>query len=93
MHTYHRNLARIQNNDNNLKEAIKNYQWAYKYKEDPILLFYLAQASDTYYKDKSIAINYYDRYARSADTNEKYKRYARQRAQALREFLHQSAAN
>ncbi len=90
LHTYHRNLARIQKNENQLKEAIDNYQWAYKYREDPLILLYLGQAADEYYKDKNIAINYYNQYIRSEDTNESYKKYAKERVQLLKEYVHQN---
>ena len=88
LHTYHRNLARIQKEENQWKEAIENYQWAFKYKEDPSVLFFLAQASDTYYKDKSIAINYYSKYLKSEADNQNYKQYARERLQYLKESKH-----
>lgn len=87
---YHRNLAKINNDNNKLKEAIPHYQDAYKYSDDPVLLFYLARASDTYYKDKSIAINYYKKYAKSSHDNEEYKKYAMSRARILKEERHQS---
>lgn len=88
MHTYHRNLARIQKDEHNLKDAIDNYKWAYKYKEDPLLLLFLGQASDEYYKDKSIAINYYSQYVKSDDNNATYKKYAQDRIQYLKEYKH-----
>ena len=88
LHTYHRNLARILKESNQLKEAIENYKWAIKYRSDPLLLLYLAQASDDYYKDKSIAINFYRQYMRSSDENAEYKKYAKDRVQYLKEMQH-----
>lgn len=88
LHTYHRNLARILKESKQLKEAIENYKWAIKYRSDPLLVLYLAQASDDYYKDKSIAINFYRQYVRSTDENEAYKRYAKDRIQYLKEIQH-----
>ncbi len=93
LHTYHRNLARIYNEDNNLKEAIEHYKLAYQYRKDPLLLMFLAQASDTYYKDKNIAINYYRRYLNSNAENETYKKYARERIQYLKEIKHLEVRN
>lgn len=93
LHSYHRNLARLQKEENQLKEAIDNYQWAYKYKDDPLILLYLAQASDIYYKDKSIAINYYNKYINSNDTNASYKKYAKERLLYLKEIRHLNPKN
>lgn len=93
LHTYHRNLARIQKNEHQLKEALDNYQWAYKYREDPLLLLYLGQTADEYYKDKNIAINYYNQYIRSEDTNESYKKFAKERVQTLKAYVHLSGRN
>lgn len=88
LHSYHRNKARILNGENQTKEAIKAYEWAYKLRQDPILLFYLARASDKYYKDKSIAIRYYDRYIKSSDDNDEYKKYSKDRRRYLKEIQH-----
>ena len=88
LHTYHRNLARIQKENSNFKDAIENYKWALKYRDDPTLILFLAQACDNYYRDKSIAINYYNKYLKSNDDNAKYKKYARDRISYLRENRH-----
>jgi tetratricopeptide (TPR) repeat protein len=88
--THYRNLARILNSENILREAIPAYEWAYRYDDDPLLLFYLGRASDAYYKDKSIAIRYYTKYINSKNDNEEYKQYARERKRYLLEYQHQS---
>ncbi len=87
---YHRSLAKLKNEENDLKAAIPHYQDAYKYSKDPVLLFYLARASDAYYKDKSIAINYYKKYSKSKHNDDEYKKYAISRARTLSEYMHQS---
>lgn len=87
---YHRNLAKIYNEENKLKEAISHYQDAYKYGEDPLVLFYLARASDIYYKDKSIAIRYYSRFIKSGYDHAEYVDYSKQRRTYLKELKHQS---
>jgi tetratricopeptide (TPR) repeat protein len=89
---YYRNKARLLNDQNNLGEAIKAYEWSYRLKPDPVLLFYLGRASDKYYKDKNIAIRYYDKYIKSAHDEPSYKKYARQRVRYLKEVRHQSSA-
>lgn len=87
---YHRNLARLYNKEDNLKEAIPHYKDAYKYGEDPVLLFYLARASDKYYEDKNVALRYYRKFIKSDFDNKEYKDYSAQRVTALKEFLHQN---
>ncbi len=85
---YHRNLGRIYSKNANNKDAIPHYQDAYKYGDDPLVLFYLGRASDQYYKDKNIAVRYYQKYMKSADTNDSYKSYAQERVRLLKEQLH-----
>lgn len=86
---YHRNLARLHNKEDNLKDAIPHYQDAYKYGEDPLLLFYLGRASDKYYEDKNVALRYYRKFIKSDYDNQEYKDYAAQRVTSLKEYLHQ----
>ncbi len=87
---YHKNLGRIFDKSNKTKEAIKQYEAAYRYSEDPLMLFYLARASDVYYKDKKIAMRYYDRYSKSKHDNVEYKKYAIDRRRYLKEQQHLS---
>ncbi len=86
--TYHRNLARIYNEEKDFKKAIKHYEKAYECTEDPVLIYYLARACDIYYKDKNIAIRYYNKYVKSNDQNESYKAYAFDRKRYLKEQQH-----
>ena len=85
---YHRNLARLHNEDENLKPAIKHYEDAYRYNKDPLILFFLARATDVYYKDKNVAMRYYKRYYDSTHDNEEYKSYAKERRKYLKEQQH-----
>lgn len=87
---YHRNAARLANQEKKYKEAIAHYRDAYKYGEDPVILYYLATTCDTYYKDKSIAINYYNKYIKSGHSNFEYQDYAKKRSRYLKEIKHQS---
>ena len=87
---YHRNAARLAYAEKNFKEAIANYKDAYKYGQDPVVLYQLATISDIYYKDKSIAINYFKKYIKSGHSNKEYLEYARQRSRYLVEMQHQS---
>ena len=87
---YHKNLGRIFDKSNKTKEAIKQYEAAYRHSEDPLMLFYLARASDVYYKDKKIAMRYYERYSKSKHDNAAYKKYAIDRRRYLKEQQHLS---
>ena len=87
---YHRNSARLANNEKDYKKAIAHYKDAYKYGEDPVVLYYLATISDIYYKDKSIAIHYYKKYMKSGHSHKEYQAYARNRSIYLKELKHQS---
>lgn len=86
--SYHSNLARLLEAEGNKRGAIKHYEAALRYSDDPIYLFYLGRLTDEYYKDKNVAIRYYDRYAQSKDEHIEYKRYAVDRKRYLREQQH-----
>lgn len=92
VHLYYRNKARILHDENDLGEAIKAYEWSYRLNPDPVLLYYLGSASDKYYKDKNIAIRYYEKYIRSSHDEPAYKKYAAQRVRYLKEMRHQETA-
>ena len=85
---YHRNVARLYAKEEDLKAAIPHYQDAYKYGEDPLVLFYLARASDNYYKDKNIAIRYYTKFIKSNYDHAEYQKYAADRKRYLKELMH-----
>ena len=86
---YHRNVGRLALKANKYKKAIAAYKDAYKYGEDPVILYYLAAAADNYYKDKSIAIGYYKKYLKSSHNHIEYKDYAKKRVRYLKEMKHQ----
>jgi len=88
---YHRNLARIYKEENKLKESIHHYTEALKYDDDPLVLFLLAQVCDEYYKDKNIAIRYYQKFENSDHENRSYKKYAQERRIYLKELMHLSS--
>ena len=87
---YHRNTARMAYQNKNMKKAIEHYKDAYKYGKDPLILYHLATISDQYYKDKSIAINYYKRYLKSAHSHAEFREYAQKRSRYLKEQEHLS---
>ena len=81
-------MARLYAKEEDLKAAIPHYQDAYKYGEDPLVLFYLARASDNYYKDKNIAIRYYTKFIKSNYDHAEYQKYAADRKRYLKELIH-----
>ena len=85
---YYRNIGRIALKEKRYKQAISAYQDAYKYDQDPVVLYYLAAATDNYYKDKSIALRYYKKYLKSNHNHTEYRDYAQQRVRYLKEKLH-----
>lgn len=87
---YHRNAARLANKEKQYKKAIAHYKDAYKYGNDPVVLYYLAAICDTYYKDKSIAVSYYQKYIKSKHPHKEYQDYAVKRRRYLKELMHQS---
>ena len=90
---YYRNMAKIYDEKKMLKEAIKAYEEAYRYDNDPLMLYFMARAADIYYADKQIAIRYYGRYINSSNEVESYKHYAKERRTYLKEQLHLNTNN
>lgn len=76
------------------KEAIDAYRNAYRYSKDPVFIFYEAQISDLYYKNKKIALGKYQEYLKMNDEDHpQYILYAQERSQYLTEYLHQTKPN
>ena len=84
---YHQDLAELNEKSGNYFEAYHHYKSAYDYKADDELLFHIAHNADKYFKDKKIAMRYYQRYAKTS--NLKYRDYATQRIEQLKEIIHQ----
>ena len=85
---YYKNLGRIHAENNQWKESLSAYEWSYRYDPESILLYFMGEAAEKYYKDKSIAINYYERYIRSNDLREDVKKYSKDKVRYLREWQH-----
>jgi len=90
---YFRNMAKIYDQKKNYKAAIKAYEEAFRYDNDPLMLYFMARAADIYYADKQIAIRYYGRYINSSNEVESYKNYAKERRTYLKEQLHLNTSN
>jgi len=83
---YHRNMARIHEKEDNLSEAIHHYKEAHRFSSLDEYLYYLARTCDIYYKDKNIAIRYYQKYIKS--NHDIYDDYAKARSRYLKEQMH-----
>lgn len=70
-------------------EAIKAYQTAYKSSKENILLYHLARNYDLYYKDKKTAVEYYEKYLLTQDSdNVSFMNYSEHRISELKEYIH-----
>lgn len=70
-------------------KAIQAYKIAYNETKDKVLLYHLARNYDLYYKDKQVALNYYEKYLEEKDTaNEYLMNYSKHRIQELKASVH-----
>lgn len=83
---YHSDLGSIYENQNDHKQAIYHFEKAFEYAEEPEFLFYLARNHDLYYKDKRMAMRYYEQYWSSGD--KQYRDYTSERMEKLKEIIH-----
>lgn len=84
--TYHADLASMYVKKNDHKAAIEHYQSAFNYSGEATYLFHVAHHHDLYYKDKRMAMRYYQRYL--AGNDDKFRDYSAQRVAQLKELLH-----
>ena len=87
MGDYYKDLANLNLKQKERPQAIRNYRRALEYKTDAQTLYLLANQTDVYYRDKSIALNYYQQYLSSQDST--YREDAEDRVRYLREIVHQ----
>lgn len=86
---YYLQLAVSFEEQENYPEAIKAYQVAYRSTKDKVILYHLARNYDRYYKDKSIALNYYQKYLEKEDTaNQFLQNYSKHRIEELKVARH-----
>ena len=83
---YYTELGQSYEQAGDYQGAIRAYRAAYTYSKDGILLYHLARNYDTYYKDKTLATEYYKKYLESDDTIRRTKEYARKRLQDMGHF-------
>ncbi|MCB0634569.1 MAG: tetratricopeptide repeat protein [Lewinella sp.] len=86
MADFQADLASVLVEQNDFRSAIEHYREALKYEPSAEHVFHLARACDQYYKDKKIALKYYEQYLNSKD--QKFRTYTEQRIKQLKEFIH-----
>jgi len=84
--TYYSELGKSYELLGDYQGAIRAYRAAYNYSKDGILLYHLARNYDVYYKDKKLALEYYEKYLESDDTIRLAREYARKRMQDMGKF-------
>jgi tetratricopeptide (TPR) repeat protein len=82
---YHKGMARMFAHANKYKEVIFHYKESLPYEDDGYAYFYMANAAEQYYKDKSIAIDYYQKFVTYKGINKELEVIANQRIKALKE--------
>lgn len=88
IHSYYISLGKLYENNGKNGKAVNAYQKAYEHSQINILLYKLATNSEKYYKDKSIALRYYQRYLDNAKKDNEYTEYARYKITKIKEYLH-----
>jgi len=87
--TYYFNIAYIQEKQGKYLKAAKNFKEAYHYSKEKILLYKIAKNYDMAFKDKKPALNYYKKYIKQNDSeNKELLGYAKTRVIEIKEFLH-----
>lgn len=87
---YYAEAAQLFEEEGELRKAIKYYQEAIHFEQKPQYLYALALLADRYYKDKSIALRYFDQYIKTQDDHAAFMDYARKKARYLKEQIHSS---
>ncbi len=72
--------------DEQYKKASDHYLAASRYADEAKLYFHIAQNADHYFKDKNIALRYYQKYLKTKDST--FKEYSEQRISQLKEDIH-----
>ncbi len=87
--TYYLNLALSLEELDDLPGAIQAYQKSYRAKAQPVILYYLAVCYDAYYRDKTTAISYFEKFLEEVEpAASSYQVYARERISELKKQDH-----
>ncbi len=84
--TYYADLGAIAETQGDFRKAIAHYQKAFEYNPKNEYIFFIARNNDLAFKDKRMALRYYEQYMTTKD--EKFKEYAEQRIVQLKEIMH-----
>jgi tetratricopeptide (TPR) repeat protein len=85
---YYAEAARVHESQGNLREAIAHYRKALEYNKAPKYYYELGILSDIYFRDKGMALTYFNKYLKSGDDHPVFRAYAEKRARYLEELLH-----
>jgi len=86
---YYTQLAANYQEMGEFSKAIEAYKIAYESSNEKQLIYHIARAYDLYYKDKTVAINYYKKYISFNDSSEKnYFIYSKERLKQLKAMRH-----
>lgn len=83
---YHRGLARTHTIRGNYGEVLKQYGKSQAYEQDADVYYYMGNAAEQYYKDKSKAIKYYQQYLDTNPENAAWVKNAKDRIKVLKEL-------
>ncbi|MBK7873103.1 MAG: tetratricopeptide repeat protein [Saprospiraceae bacterium] len=86
VHSYYGDLGAIYEEKGDYRKAITHYQKAYEYEPQAEYVFFQARNNDLAYRDKRIALKQYEQYLATKDP--KFKEYAEQRIQQIKELIH-----
>jgi tetratricopeptide (TPR) repeat protein len=86
MAQYHRGLARTKTIRGDYGEVLKQYGKSQEYQKETDVYYYMANAAEQYYKDKSKAIKYYQLYLDANPQNADWVGTAKARIKALKEY-------
>ncbi len=84
--TYYEELAAHHQKQQSYKKALELYKEAFTHSGKPKYLFFIAQNTDHYYKDKTMALRQYQRYL--ATGHQEYREYATTRIAQIKEIQH-----
>lgn len=87
---YYKELAQMADEENDMKAEINYLKKSLEFNDDHLVLYKLARVSDEYYKDKRIALRYYEKYIKHPKATDYYLEYIESRVKRLKEELHQN---
>ncbi len=85
---YYAEAAKLHESKGDYPKAIEYYRKALDYKKLPRYYYELGILSDTWFRDKNMALTYFKKYLKSGDVNPAFRAYAERRARDLQEHLH-----